>query len=98
MSHFEQELAGLKNELASKIAKSARKLSQEPAWKLTLDIPKMAGLAIEMLTAALEAFLSHEPAPARALIPRDKEVDSLNKKVHRELAQEMIRDPAAITR
>src|SRR5256885_2226543 len=71
---------------ACKIAKRARKLSHEPSWKLTMDIPKMAEFALQMLKTALDAFLRHEPAPARALIPQDKEVDALNKKVYRELA------------
>src|SRR5437868_106293 len=83
---------------ATKIAKRARNLSQQPPLKLTLDIATMAELALQMLKTALDAFVTHRPEPARALIPHDKEVDLLNKKVHRELAQEMIRDPETITR
>src|SRR5712691_3050496 len=83
---------------ACKIAKCARKLSQEPRLNLVVDIPKLGELALQMLKTAMDAFLSHEPGPARDLIPHDKEVDLLNKKIYRELAQEMIRDPATITR
>jgi hypothetical protein len=32
------------------------------------------------------------------LIPKDKEVDALNKQIHRELAHQMIEDPETITR
>ena len=34
----------------------------------------------------------------RAVIPRDKEVDLLNKQLHRELASYMVERPATITR
>src|SRR5213080_594478 len=42
---------------ASKISNRARELSQEPPLKLTLDIPKMATLALEMLKTALDSFV-----------------------------------------
>jgi len=83
---------------AAKVAKRARDLSQEPPLKHSLEIPKMAQLAVSMLKQSLDAFVNHDPAAARTLIPRDKEVDSLNKQIHRELAHLMIADPEAITR
>src|SRR5690349_21239378 len=83
---------------ASKIAKRARDLSQEPPLQHSLDIPGMARLALDMLKKALDAFVNHDPASARALIPCDKQVDALNKEIHHELAQLMIADPEAITR
>ena len=83
---------------AAKIAKRARDLSQEPPLKPVTDIPAMAALALEMLKGSLDSFVSHDPVAARALIPRDKEVDRLNKQVHRELAHQMIADPETITR
>src|SRR5664280_2529248 len=58
---------------ATKIAKRARDLSQEPPVKIQLDLPRMAGTALEMLKAALDAFVNNDPAAARAIIPRDKE-------------------------
>ena len=51
-----------------------------------------------LLKQSLDSFVNHDPATARALIPRDKEVDSMNKQIHRELAHLMIADPEAITR
>ena len=65
---------------------------------MTLDIPRMANLALEMLKGALDAFVNRDPVAARAVIPRDKEVDALNKQIHRELAQHMMRDPETISR
>src|SRR5437867_1611348 len=83
---------------AAKIANRARNLSQEPALKLDLEIPKMANLALEMLKTALDAFVNHDPTAARAVIPRDKEVDALNKEIYRQLANHMITSPETITR
>src|SRR6266436_7341702 len=69
---------------ATKIANRARDLSQEPPLKQSVDIPAMARLAVRMLKKSLDSFVDHDPAAARALIPGDKEVDSLNKQIHRD--------------
>jgi phosphate transport system protein len=83
---------------ATKIAKRARDLSQEAPLRLTVAIPQLAELALKMLNSSLDAFVNQDPAAARALIPQDKEVDELNKAIHRQLADEMIADPETITR
>src|SRR6185369_16945463 len=78
---------------ATKIAKRARDLSQEPPLKLAVPIPQIAELALQMLHTSLDAFVNRDPGMARALIPKDKQVDALNKQVHRQLADQMIEDP-----
>jgi phosphate transport system protein len=83
---------------ATKIAKRARDLSQEPPLKLVVPIPQMADLALQMLRNSLDAFVNQDTASARALIPKDKEVDALNKDVHRLLANQMVQDPEAVAR
>jgi phosphate transport system protein len=83
---------------ATKIAKRARDLSQEAPLKLALDIPRLAELALGMLKTSLDAFVNQDPAAARALIPQDREIDALNKQIHRQLADQMIASPATITR
>jgi phosphate transport system protein len=83
---------------ATKIANRARDLSQEPPLKLVVDIPRLAQAAIEALKASLDAFVSQDAAAARALIPRDKEIDALNKEIHRQLVEQMIADPETIIR
>ena len=70
---------------ASKISNRARDLAQEAPLKLTLDIPRMSNLGSQMLKGALDAFVNQDPVAARALIPRDKEVDALNKQIYRDL-------------
>jgi phosphate transport system protein len=83
---------------ATKIAKRARDLSQEPPVKVVVDLPRMAKLALDMLKAALDSFVNRDPATARALIPRDKEVDSINKQITNHLAQYMVENPDTIKR
>ena len=83
---------------AAKIAKRARDLTGEPPLKLSVDLPRMAGLAVAMLKAALDAFVQREPVAARALIPRDKEVDALHKEIQRWLTDQMTRDAETIKR
>ena len=83
---------------ATKIAKRARDLSQEPPVKIVMDLPRMARMALDMLKAALDAFVNRDPIAARAIIPRDKEVDALNKQLHEVLAQHMVAHPDTISR
>jgi phosphate transport system protein len=83
---------------ATKIAKRARDLAQDPPVKVNLDLPRMAGLALTMVKEALDSFVQRDAAAARALIPRDKEVDALNKQIHQQLAQHMMENPDTIAR
>jgi phosphate transport system protein len=83
---------------AAKIAKRARDLSKEPPLKLSVDLPQMAALALGMLKAALDSFVQHDAAVARTVIPRDQEVDVLNKQIHRVLAKQMGEDAGTISR
>lgn len=83
---------------ATTIARRALELSKEPQLKPYVDIPRMAGIGLQMLKDALDAFVNRAPDQARAIIPRDKEVDAINKQLHRELASYMIERPTTITR
>ncbi len=83
---------------ATIIAKRARDLAEEPPVKIVLDLPRMARLALDMLKDALDAFVNRDSAAARAVIPRDKEVDQLNKHIHNLLAQHMVEHTDTIAR
>jgi phosphate transport system protein len=83
---------------ATTIARRSIELSTEPQLKPYVDIPRMAGIALEMLKDALDAFVNHDPEKARSVVPRDKEVDAINKQLHRELASFMVEKPSTITR
>jgi phosphate transport system protein len=83
---------------ASKIAKRARDLATEPPVKIQIDLPRMATLALAMVKDALDSFVQRDSAKARAIIPRDKEVDVLNKEIHAALAAHMEQNPETIKR
>lgn len=80
------------------ISRRAVELNTEPQLKPYVDLPRMATMSLEMLRAALTAFVNRQPDVARAVIPRDAEVDELNRQLHRELSSYMIERPTTITR
>ena len=83
---------------ATTIARRAVELSMEPQLKPYVDLPRMATMALDMLKEALDSFVNRNPEKARAIVPRDKEVDLLNKQLHRELSSYMVERPSTITR
>ena len=83
---------------ATTIARRSIELSQEPQLKPYVDIPRMTNLAMDMLNQSLDAFVNHNPAKARAVVPQDKVVDDINRQLHRELVSFMIERPTTITR
>jgi phosphate transport system protein len=80
------------------IARRAIDLNTEPQLKPYVDLPRMAAMSLEMLREALTAFVNREPERARAVVPRDQEVDDLNRQLHRELSSYMVESPQTITR
>jgi phosphate transport system protein len=83
---------------ATKIAKHARELSHEPPIKVKLDLPSMKSITLDMLKVSLDAFGNRDSVKARSVIPRDKEVDLLNKQIHQTLTQHMLEHPDTIKR
>jgi len=83
---------------AAKIAKRARDLSREPPLKLTLELPRMSSLALELLKTALDSFVHKNSVSARAVIPRDKEVNALHKQIQAQLIEHMKQSPDNIQR
>jgi phosphate transport system protein len=80
------------------IARRSIDLGTEPQLKPYVDIPRMATMSLEMLRDAITAFINREPDRARAVIPRDQDVDDLNRQLHRELSSFMVERPTTITR
>ncbi len=80
------------------IARRAIDLGAEPQLKPYVDIPRMATMSLEMLRDAITAFINREPDRARAVIPRDSDVDDLNRQLHRELSSFMVERPTTISR
>lgn len=83
---------------ATQIAKRARDLCNEPSINIQFDLPAMALFAFEMLEDSLNAFTNGDSAAARAVIPRDKEVDAFNKHIHQTLIRYMAENPETIRR
>lgn len=83
---------------ATKIAKRARDLSKEPPLKLQLDLPKLSSLALGSLKSALDAFVQKDSSAARALIPRDKEINALHKQIQAQIIEHMKLSPDHIAR
>jgi phosphate transport system protein len=81
---------------ATTIARRAIELNSEPPLKGHAEIPRMAEMALGMLRESLDAFVHKEAEKARAIIPRDKEVDALNRKIYRELSGFMAENPGGI--
>ena len=94
---FSRDLERVGDETTT-ICRRSLELSLEPQLKPYVDIPKMASIALEMLGDAMNAFVHRDPAKARAIVPRDKEVDQLNRQLQRELSSYMIERPSTITR
>jgi phosphate transport system protein len=80
------------------IARRSIELNTEPQLKPYVDLPRMAAMSLEMLRDAITAFINREPERARAVVPRDKDVDDLNRQLHRELSSYMVERPTTITR
>ena len=83
---------------ATTIARRAIDLGTEPQLKPYVDLPRMAMMSLEMLRDAISAFINRETDKARAVIPRDRDVDNLNRQLHRELSSYMVERPTTITR
>lgn len=80
------------------ISRRAIDLNTEPQLKPYVDLPRMATMSLEMLRDAITAFVNREPERARNVVPRDTEVDNLNRQLHRELSSYMVERPTTITR
>ena len=83
---------------ATTISRRCLELGREAPLRHSVEIPRLASLALELLKDALDAFVKRDPEKARALIPRDEPVDALNKQLHRDLAAYMADHPDTINR
>ena len=81
---------------AVKIAKRALELNREPRLEPRDDLTEMSVLGLRMLKEALDAFVRRDPAMARSIIPRDKQVNSLNRQLHTEVSHLMVQQPDTI--
>lgn len=78
---------------ATTISRRTFDLAQQSTAKTYADIPQLATLAINMLKDALVAFIDGDPVKARAIIPRDKQIDASNKQIQRDLTERLMAAP-----
>jgi phosphate transport system protein len=83
---------------ATKIAKRVLDLNREPPLKLAVDIPRLSDEVLNYLQRALDCFVQMDSAAARELIPLDRQIDELNRQIHRQLSSHMVSQPDAIPR
>ncbi|MDT7541420.1 MAG: phosphate transport system protein [Acidobacteriota bacterium] len=84
---------------ACNIARAAIDLNDEPELRPPAPaLLRMAQIASAMLRAALDAFAAGDPVAARAIIPRDDEIDELYEEIFHELINLMTRDPTTTAR
>ena len=83
---------------ATTIARRAYDLSQDDHARPTVDVPRRAEMALSMLEDALKTFITVDSVRAREIIPRDKEIDTLNKQLHQELTEEILANPGVTPR
>lgn len=80
------------------VARRVVKLAAEPQLRTPAELNRMAELSLKMLRDGLVAFVLRQPEQARAILPRDGDVDALNRQIHQELSQMIVERPASISR
>jgi phosphate transport system protein len=79
------------------IAGNALRLAAQPRFRHPAEIERLGEMAIQMLGDALDAFTRRDGSAARALVRRDDDVDSLNRRIFVDLMTSMRDDPESIT-
>lgn len=72
-------------DLSTNIANEAINLHGRSTLKPLVDIPRMADIAIAMLRDVFTAITERDAELAREIIARDRDIDTLNMQVYREL-------------
>jgi phosphate transport system protein len=85
-------------DLAQDVAERTLELNREPALSPSIQVPRLARIAQEMVRGALDALVKGDPVLAREIIARDDEIDSLTEQSFRELLTYMLEDPRNISR
>ena len=85
-------------DLAVNITERAMTLMKEPVLKPLIDIPRIAGLAENMVHRALDAFARRDADLARDVLLADDEVDNLRDAVYDELMTFMQEERTTINR
>jgi len=85
-------------DLAQDVAERVVELNREPALSPSIEVPRLARIAQEMVRGALDSLVRHDASLAREVIARDDEIDALTEQSFRELLTYMLEDPRNISR
>lgn len=83
---------------ATGIAKTVHRLGHDPLLRPVTDLDAMAALARTMLKRALDAFLAHDMATAKALAQEDDKIDQYYRQIFDALLATMRTDPSTVAR
>lgn len=83
-------------DLAVNISKSILHIGNGPLIKPIVEIPKMANMALDMLSKVVEAYINEDPVLARETAASDDAVDALYGKLTGELLELMTKNPQSI--
>jgi phosphate transport system protein len=78
---------------ATNIARRARKLNKHPPLPEVDLIPPMYAHALTMFKDGIDAFVREDEDLARSVIPRDNDLDEMNRSANRALIERMAHDP-----
>ena len=67
-----------------------------PEAELPADIPRMAGVARDMVRRALQSFIDARPESAEEILKMDDLVDDMNREIHASMIAHMKRVPDAL--
>jgi len=67
-----------------------------PETELPADIPRMAGMAKDMVRRALQSFIDARPEAAEEVLKMDDLVDNMNREIHASMIAHMKRVPDAL--
>ena len=95
--HIAVELERM-GDYAEGIAKICLRIGDQPLLKPLIDIPRMADLALKMLSDSLQAYARRDEWLARKICRDDDAVDDLYDQIYRELLTYMLQDPRNIER
>jgi phosphate transport system protein len=80
-------------DMATTIARRARKLNQHPPLAEVELIRPMYDHAMSMFKDSVDAFAREDVDLARAVVPRDEKLDQLNRAASHKLVERMAQDP-----
>jgi len=85
-------------DMAVNIAEKAIQLNEETKLKPYIDLPRMAGIVIEMIKNSLDSFIRNDLNMAEEVRRMEDVTDDLNEQIFRELLTFMMEDSKTIHR